>query len=256
MEAHPLPLGRRQRRGLVPDPVLDAHPAEVVDERRRAAGLARRVVEPGVTARCPGELGDSAGMTADPRRLEVGEVGERGKCGIHRARLDGGRRPRLAGEGGLPLVGAVERGEDVRPDPLERIDDRRVVPPAAPLAQPPARIVARSGSQVGVPRRHDHADGHGDRVARQPGRVPLPVPALVRVGERLDDRRLEADPAREHRADLAVRGQRPCPALRVGEPAGDEPQPTQARLPGSDAADVPREKLAGEPATTGAIAAL
>ena len=123
VEPHPLPLRGRERTRLVPDPVLDGDPAEVVNEPRPPQVVARRVVEPGEAAGLLGERGDPAGMAADPGRLEVGEVGEGGEDRIEPVRPDGGHGLRLARQRGLPLVPAVERGEDVGSYPLEGLDD-------------------------------------------------------------------------------------------------------------------------------------
>ena len=72
-----LPLRGRQRAGLVPDPVRDAHPAEVVHEGRPAEPATRRAVEPGVPACRLRERRDRPRVAADPGRLEIGEVSER-----------------------------------------------------------------------------------------------------------------------------------------------------------------------------------
>jgi hypothetical protein len=98
-----------------------------------------------------GERGDPAGVTAGPRRLEIGEVGERRQDRIERVRPDVGHRYRLGRQGGLPLVPAVELGEDVGAHPLVGVDDRRVVCPPPPLAQPLAGVVADHRCEVDVP---------------------------------------------------------------------------------------------------------
>ena len=61
VEPHPLPLRGRERTRLVPDPVLDGDPAEVVNEPRPPQAVARGVVESGVAARLLGERGDRCG---------------------------------------------------------------------------------------------------------------------------------------------------------------------------------------------------
>ena len=81
-------------------------------------------------------------MAADPGRLEIGEVRERGQDGVEGGRLDDGDRTRLARQRALPLVGAVELRKHVGAHPLEGLDDGRVIRPPPARAQPLARVVA------------------------------------------------------------------------------------------------------------------
>ena len=182
-------------------------------------------------------------MAADPGRLEVGEVGECGQNDIEPVGPDGGDGFRLTSQRGLPLVPAVELGEDVESDPLEGIDHRRVVRPPSSFAHPLVWVGVESGCEIGVSR-------HGGDAYRQryggpfeSVGIPLPVPALVGVGEGVDDRLLQTDASGQHGADLAVHGQRAFSGLRIGEPASDEPQSPHPGLAGGDAAHVSSEHL-------------
>ena len=157
------------------------------------------------------------------------------------------RSPRsgLARQRGLPLVTAGKLREDVRPGALERLDDRRIVGPAASLPRPRACVLALRGREVCVSRDHRDAYRQWDGLTREPGREPLPVPALVRVGERLEDGLRQADATSQHDADLAMGRQRALRALRVREPAGDQHEAPPARLTRSDAAHERPEHLPG-----------
>ena len=182
-------------------------------------------------------------MAADPRRLEVGEVGEGREHRIETFGPDGREGLRLGGQHALPLVlGLASRG-GVANLP-ERLDDRRVVRPTAPPAQPFARVRALHGRQVGVPGHHDHTNGERDRVALEPRGEALPVPPLVGMSESVDDRLAQARTAREHRPDLAVRRQRARHAFRVRKATGHQPQASHRSLVGRDAARELRQDLA------------
>ncbi len=241
----------RSHSALVSAPGLSQIPFSTATRPRSCTRPARRrtpqrgVVEPGVAARVLGERGNPAGMAADPWRLEVGEVRERGENVVEPVRLDGRRAPGLSGESSLPLVAAGERREDVRSGALERLDDRRIVRPAASLPRPGAGVLALRGREVRVSRDHRDAYRQWDGLTREPGREPLPVPALVRVGERLEDGLRQADAASQHDADLAMGRQRALRALRVCEPAGNEPEAPPAGLAGRDAAHERPQHLPG-----------
>ncbi len=127
-------------------------------------------------------------------------------------------------------------------DPRDGVDDRRVVGAPAPLRQPVARVQPQPARQVDVPRDGRDPDGERDRVAREPRRRPLPVPALVRMPQRVDDGRLEAGAGSEHGGDLAVDGQ--GIAAQVGEPPRHEPDAAKRGLAGADRAHEPPHCLA------------
>ncbi len=97
--------------------------------------------------------------------------------------------------------------------------------------------------EIGVPRHDGDAYRQRDRVAFESVGVPLPVPALVGMGEGVDDRLLQTDASGQHGGDLAVRGQRALPALRIGEPPSDEPETPHPGLSGGDAAHVSSQHL-------------
>ena len=175
-------------------------------------------------------------MTAHPGRLEIGEVGECGQDRLDGGRLDGRNGARLARQRSFPLVGAVELREHVGSHPLEGVDDGRVVRPPAARAQPLARVVAQHGREIDVSRHQRDPHRERDRVAREPRRIALPIPALVGVCEGVDDRLLDARARRQHDSHLAVRGQRTVGAFRIGERARDQAKAPQRRLPGTHAA--------------------
>ena len=72
---------------------------------------------------------------------------------------------------------------------------------------------------------------------------PFPSQRYVRVGEGVDDRLLQTDASGQHGGDLAMRGQRTLPALRIGERSGDEPEAPHPGLSGGDAAHVSSQHL-------------
>ena len=80
VQANLLPFIGRQRTGLLPDPRVDRHPAEVVEKPRPAdRGRALRI-DAGNAARRPRrQLGDADGVTREVRRDQVGEISHRGK---------------------------------------------------------------------------------------------------------------------------------------------------------------------------------
>ena len=194
-------------------------------------------------------------MAADPGRLEIGEVGKCGQDRVEGGLFDGGDRARLARQRGLPLVGAVELRENVGSDPLEGVDDGRVVRAPAPRAQPLPRVVAQHDRQIDVSRHQREPHRERNRIAREPHGIALPVPALVRVGEGFDDRLPDARASGQHDGDLAVRGQRAFRALRIGERACDE-APPQRRLAGATLRTNRPIISRPEPIRIGAIAAL
>lgn len=243
MEPHPFPLRSGEGTRLVPDPVLDGDPAEVVNKPRPPKIFAGGGVESGVAARLLGERGDPAGVAADPGRFEVGEIGEGGEHRIERVRPDGGHRFRLGRQGGLPLVCLVEIDAHVGSHPLEGLDHRGVVRSARSLAHPLPGVVAQHGCEVGVPSHRDDAYRQGDLVALEPGGVPLSVPALVGMGEGVDHRRLQTGASGQHGGDLAVRGQRPFVALRIGEPTSNQQEAPHPGLAGTDPAHEPSHHL-------------
>src|SRR5699024_9898422 len=160
------------------------------------------LVEAPVAARLLRERGDPAGMAPYPGRFEVREVGERGEQRIERLRFDRGHRFGLSRQRCLPLIPSLEVGEDVSADPLEGVDDGRVVGATPPPAYPLASVLTEPGCEIGVPCDHDDTHGEWDRVALESRGPALPVPAFVGMGEGVDDRWPETDPFGEHGADL------------------------------------------------------
>ena len=84
--------------------------AEIVHQARPPQLDATGRIETPLSPRLLREGCDVARVAADPRRLEVGEVGERREDGVEPVRRDGRHRHRLRLERGLPLVGAPEPG--------------------------------------------------------------------------------------------------------------------------------------------------
>ena len=255
MQPHPLPFRGGERARLVPDPVLDRNAADVVHERRSTQELAVRIVEPGVAARRLGHLRDRSRMSADPRRLEVPEVGEGGEHGVESGRLDGGHGRRLGRQRRRPLVSGVQLGPNLGADPLERVHDGRVVGVAAASAHPFARILAEHASEIGVPRDADDANGERNPVALETGGVALAVPALVGVAERLDDRGLQAN----RRASIVPTSQwvarERAPAFGSASPRTTSPARRSGGPPGATLLTCRRRSSAVDPITTGPIAA-
>ncbi len=93
--------------------------------------LADAIVEPGVPTRLLGKRRNGSRVAADPRRLEVGEVGEGHEHCIEPFGPDSRDGRRLGGEHAIPLVLGVDSRNDVG-NLCERVDDRRVIGLAAP----------------------------------------------------------------------------------------------------------------------------
>ena len=80
VEPHPLPLRGRERARLVPDPVLDGRRGRGRGRAPRAAGpRTRPSSSPAWRPASAASAATRARVAADPRRLEVGEVGEGGQ---------------------------------------------------------------------------------------------------------------------------------------------------------------------------------
>jgi hypothetical protein len=93
VEPNSLPLGRAERRRLLPDPVGDCHPPDVVKQRRSPEVNDTLVLE-AQRARGPlRQVGHLCGVTEHERRLEVDHVGERPGQAIEALRSN--RAPRL-----------------------------------------------------------------------------------------------------------------------------------------------------------------
>jgi hypothetical protein len=243
MKPHALPFRGREPARLVPDPVLDAHTPDVVQEPGTPQPAACVITEPGVPCGLRGQRGDRAGVSTNPGRLEVGEVGERREHRVEPVATDGGDRLRLAREDSLPFVRTAQPEEDVGPHLPEGIDDGGVVRAAASPAQPFPRVVADHGRKIGVPRHDDYTHREGNRISFEPSGETFPVPPLVGVGESVDHRSVEAGASGEHRADLAVRGHRALGALWIGEAPCNEPNSPRQGLTRGDAAHEPAHQL-------------
>ena len=114
VEPHLLDLVRRQRPGFLPDPHIDGHPPEVVDERRAAHGADAGVVEPATLRRRRGQLRHASGVTGEVRRHQIGEVAHGGERAVERLALEQQWRLRLAGERLVPDRTVLVQREDPR----------------------------------------------------------------------------------------------------------------------------------------------
>ena len=159
--------------GLVPDPGGDADGAESVDEagpldqRRRPPPAARPPAAAG------GERRDRARVPEEPRRLQVGVVGEDLQRGRRaRRRRAAGPAPRTRRSTTLQASIVVEVGEDLVGVARRQVDQRRVELGAAPVAEhlaappvPPTRQKTSTSSATCTIR-----IDRFDPVAAQPGR--------------------------------------------------------------------------------------
>ncbi len=102
VKPHLLELIRRQRPRFLPDPRVDGHSSEVMDERRAANGADAGVVEPATPRRGRRKLRHARRVTGQIRRHQIGEVAHGRQRAIERFPLEQQRRLRFAGERLLP----------------------------------------------------------------------------------------------------------------------------------------------------------
>ena len=251
MQAHLLPLIRRQRPGLLPDPRVDRDPTEVVEKPRPPDRRHTQRVDPAEPRRRGGELGDAGGVAGEVRRDEVGEVPHRRKRAIESLRLQHERRGRLQGEDLFPRRGALLEREDLRSLVHETGSHLRVEGVPGALAHE-ARGVLRAAEKTlegGVCRDVDDPHRHGDLPALGPAQRALAVPALGEVGEQTRHGRGSADPIRQHPRDLAGRAQGGTRfASHPRKPAGGLKRANERRAARiGQRAEQPREDLSRRP---------
>ena len=205
MQPHPLPLVRRQRPRLVPDPQRDRDPPEVVDERRAAHAAT------GSTASSRQRSRGRARQLAPPRPSGRRGTARRGR----RSRPSPparGRSPRRRGSSRGPGSAASTASQAEPSASSARISgdvvgeqrgDRRVEGMPGPLAHDPRRALrpadacaGRSASRATCAIRT--ASGISSPRARPSG--ALAVPALGEVGEQPLDRRRQPEPVGQHLA--------------------------------------------------------
>ena len=201
VQADPFPLLGAERAGTIPDPVRHADAPDVVHQRGAAErdGVARRTARPrpaAATARAatPGRV------AAEERRLQVGEVGHRGRA---RASSSSGADRRHRRRLGVEHRGARVVA-DRRPATPAAVDQRRRPPPG------------RSRGRAGAP------------APRPPPASPPAVPTARRRGRPRRPAPPSAPPRRPGRPGTPCR-----PSARRREPARGTPtRPARAGPPG------------------------
>ena len=104
VEPDALPLRGPEGRWLLPDPVGDGHPAQVV-QQRRPPEVGDRLGLEAQRARGPlGQGGHLPGVTECERRLEVDHVGKGSRQAVQALGADRPRRRRLGLQHGFPDV--------------------------------------------------------------------------------------------------------------------------------------------------------
>ena len=153
MKADALPLIDAERTGAIPDPAGNADPTDIVDETGPTECDRIVIGQAGRPRRIGGDGGHTGGVTTKVRRLEIGEVGDRGQ---RRVQLDSVDPPRRCGLGvqdrGAGIV--ADLGQPALPTLDQGIDHGRVMGVTAPIRQHPAGgLPAVAGPQLRVARR-------------------------------------------------------------------------------------------------------
>ena len=158
---------------------------------------------------CPGgihhEIGDTGRMAAQPRRLDVGEVGDGSQRCNEPVRSDHRHRYRLGIKDRLAQI-VAELAQPTLPSLGHDVDHGRVVAVTAPTGEhlDRRRPPLLAGPQLHVPSDRHHPHRHRHLVTGQPSRLTVTVPALIGVRQRLTHRDIQPDPGRQAGPDLTM----------------------------------------------------
>jgi hypothetical protein len=242
------PLGAAQRPRLFPDRRGDRHPAKVVQQRRQLQPPQIPDRQPQPATSGLGQIRHPGAVPVGERRLQIGQITERGRGGDQLPIADHQMRDGFGVEDeltGIPGVQFAQQHGGRPAKPVGQLGVERATRAAGHRGhrQLGATDAVEQGGDAG---QAGHPGRQRNVATGQPPGCPAPVPPLVDVVERILHRLAEPQPSGGDPPDLAGGGDEP--RTEPGTPAqrGDgEPDPGHRAAPTGQLRQECREQVAG-----------